>query len=165
VATKGTGRPAKAKLSKKGGVAVEVVGWRERVDLPDLGIRQVKAKVDTGARSSCLHADDIEIFWKRDAQWVRFVYRAKPESRGRKVEVPLLNMRWVKSSNGQREHRPAISTVVHLGHHTWHCEVTLSPRWAMGFPMLLGREALRRRFLINPGRSFLLSSKEAHVSP
>jgi len=142
---------------------VDVVGWRERVDLPDLGLRGVKAKVDTGARSSCLHADDIAIFRRRGVDWVSFTYRSTPESRGRAIKVELLDMRWVKSSNGQREHRPVVRTHVHLGSQTWACDVTLSARWNMGFPMLLGREALRRRFLINPGRSFLLSAKDGHI--
>lgn len=143
--------------------SLDVVGWRERVDLPDLELKQVKAKVDTGARSSCLHADDIRYFTRRHSDWVRFVYRHKPEARGRTIEAELLDMRWVKSSNGKREHRPTIVTRVELGRHSWLCEVTLSARWAMDFPMLLGREALRRRFFIHPGASYLLSQKERQV--
>lgn len=157
MSTHGAGKKAKTGKVHAETPRLDVVGWRERLDLPDLGLRGVKAKIDTGARSSCLHADDIEFFTRRGREYVRFVYHARKGGRGRTLEAELLDMRWVKSSNGKREHRPTIVTRVELGGHSWLCEVTLSARWDMGFPMLLGREALRRRFFIHPGASYLLS--------
>jgi hypothetical protein len=71
------------------------------------------------------------------------------------VELPLYDVRWITSSNGNRQKRPIVRTPIHLGGQTWEIEMSLGPRGSMGFPMLLGREAVRRRFVVDPGRSFL----------
>jgi hypothetical protein len=122
------------------------VGWREWLRLPGLGIENVKAKVDTGARSSSLHADDIEIFQSRGQVRVRFVVLPLQRSRLQAVscEAILHDERYVKSSNGTSELRPVIRTPVSWGEDTWEIDLTLTARDLMGFRMLLGREAIRQ---------------------
>lgn len=136
-----------------------VVGWREWVSLPALGVDKVKAKVDTGARTSCLHAFDIEFVPRRRGTHVHFSVHPLQDNTARTVrcEVPLLDQRWVKSSNGKREYRPVVRTPIRLGTATWDIELTLTSRDLMGFRMLLGREALRRRLLVDANRSYCAS--------
>jgi len=133
-----------------------LVGWREWVALPDLGIPAIKAKVDTGARTSALHAFDIEPFERRGQAMVRF--KVHPFQRDRKktvtCEAPLLERRQVRSSSGQSADRPVIVTTLELLGERWSVEISLARRDAMGFRMLLGRQALRRLFVIDPGRSY-----------
>lgn len=133
------------------------VGWREWLALPDLGIRRIKAKIDTGARSSALHAYDCERHRVGGRDLVRFttVTRRAPSSRPLVCEAELLDVRSIKSSNGAIEDRYVIVTPCRLAGEEWPIELTLSDRPRMKFRMLLGREALRRRFLVDPGRSFL----------
>ncbi len=136
---------------------LEVIGWREWVGMPDLGVERIKAKVDTGARTSSLHAFDMERFAKRDRQWIRFSIH--PMQRDSKqvieCEFPIHDFRTVRSSNGRKELRPVIRTHLHLNGAAWLIELNLTSRDLMGFRMLLGREAVRNRFTVNPGRSFL----------
>ena len=133
------------------------VGWREWVSFPELDISRIKAKIDTGARSSALHASNIERFRRNGESMVRFEVCPNQHSRAGvvTVEAPLLEMRSVRSSNGKSQVRPVIRTPVILGDRQWKLELTLTNRDAMGFRMLLGRQALRKRFLIDPGRSYL----------
>ena len=133
------------------------LGWREWIALPDLDVAHVKAKVDTGARSSSLHAEDIEIFQARGHVKVRFVVLPMQRSRSNAIECEavLHDERYVKSSNGTRELRPVIRTPVRWGGEAWEIDLTLTSRDLMGFRMLLGREAIRRRYLVDTGRSFL----------
>ena len=137
-----------------------VIGWREKLALPELKIAKIKAKIDTGARSSALHAFDIEQFKKGDIDFVRF--KVHPLQRSRKkviaAEAPLLDTRDVRNSGGKAESRPVISTLVSLGGSQWPIELTLTDRDQMGFRMLLGREAVRRRFLVDAGNSYIQSS-------
>jgi len=132
------------------------IGWREWVALPALGVAAIKAKVDTGARTSSLHAFDLEPFDKDGERWVRF--GVHPVQRRDDVEVlvehPLHELREVRSSNGEVEERPVIVTSLVLGGFTHDIEVTLTNRDEMGFRMLLGREAMRDRYQIDPGSSF-----------
>ena len=132
------------------------VGWREWVSLPKLGVPRIKAKIDTGARSSALHAFDIEFVKRHGDAYVRFVLH--PLQRRAKgsvsVEVPLLGERHVKSSNGHVSRRPVIRTEVELLGERREVELTLVSRDQMGFRMLLGREAIRDAFLVDPGRSY-----------
>lgn len=134
-----------------------VIGWREWVRLPKLGISFVKAKVDTGARTSALHAFDIEYFRKRGKEYVRF--KVHPIQRSRKTivncEAEVIEHRLVKSSNGHSSLRPVISTDAILGELSWKIELTLTNRDEMGFRMLLGRRALQEHLLVHPSRSFL----------
>ena len=137
--------------------ALTPIGLREWVALPDFGVPSIKAKVDTGARTSSLHAFDLETFRRRRREWVRFALH--PEQRSGRhevaVEVPVLEMRRVTPSSGHTELRPVIVTGVQLMGHLWEVELTLTRRDAMGFRMLLGRQAMRGRFLVDPGRSFV----------
>ncbi len=133
-----------------------VIGWREWVGLPDLGIKTIKAKVDTGARSSSLHAFNLQKFERDGMQWLRFhVY---PVQRKRidavEVEAVLLEYRSVRSSSGKSAIRPVIVTNIELFGIIWPIEVTLASRDEMGFRMLLGREAFRGRFLVDAGNSY-----------
>ncbi len=134
-----------------------VIGWREWVSLPSLGITSIKAKIDTGARTSSLHAHDIEEFTRGPGKYVRFV--VTPQQRNQKVvvscEARLVEKRKVKDSGGKETIRPVIITQITLGNKLWDIELTLTNRSEMGFRMLLGRQAIRKNFLIHPGKSFL----------
>jgi len=134
-----------------------VMGWREWIEFPDLGIKRMKAKVDSGARSSSLHAEDIELFQLPGQIGVRFVVLPLQRSRLKPVSCQALlhDERYVTSSNGSRELRPVIRTPVSWGGQSWDVDVTLTSRDLMGFRMLLGREAIRRRYLVDTGRSYL----------
>ena len=133
-----------------------VIGWREWVGLPDLGIKTIKVKVDTGARSSSLHAFNLRVFERDGVKWVRFqVHPVQRKSiRTVEVEVMVLEFRPVRSSSGAVTLRPVIVTNIELLGLTWPVELTLASRDEMGFRMLLGREAFRRRFLVDAGRSY-----------
>ncbi|MFM7471382.1 MAG: ATP-dependent zinc protease [Nodosilinea sp.] len=133
------------------------IGWREWIALPELGVHAIKVKVDTGARSSALHAFDLERFERDGQAMVRF--QAHPIQRDDShivmIEAALLEDRMVKNSGGQAELRPVIITPVQFGIVIWPSELTLTNRDEMGFRMLLGRQALRRRYLVDPGHSYL----------
>ena len=136
-----------------------MVGWREMVGLPDLGVGSVKAKVDTGARTSAIHATRIRFEVRGERTWVRFVIHPEQRGHGAVVEAhaPLLERRSVRSSNGVSQERPVIETILTLGDRSWPIELTLSGRSQMGFRMLLGRTALRRQALVDPARSYVAS--------
>jgi hypothetical protein len=131
------------------------IGWREWVALPDLGVRRIKAKIDTGARSSALHAFDIEML-PEGRQTVRFTIHPLQRNIVRTVvaEAPLIDERLVRNSGGKEELRPVVETTVELMGQRWPIEITLTRRDVMGFRMLLGRQAIRRGWLVNPGRSY-----------
>jgi len=135
-----------------------IIGWREWVGLPDLGIKRVKAKVDTGARSSSLHAFDVHMFTRGGRRYVRFkVHPMQHDSHvTNDCETELHDERWIKSSNGVKQHRPVIRVSIQFGQESWPIDLTLTSRDVMGFRMLLGREAIRPRFAVDPGRSFLV---------
>ncbi len=132
------------------------IGWREWIKLPSLGIERIKAKIDTGARSSSIHALDLSHFEKDGEAWVRFQICPKQRESSPliQVEAKLLEMRKVRSSNGQQALRPVIETEISLLGRTWLIELTLADRSKMGFRVLLGRESLKHRFLIDAGLSY-----------
>ncbi|TVP64507.1 MAG: ATP-dependent zinc protease [Leptolyngbya sp. LCM1.Bin17] len=137
--------------------SLAMIGWREWVALPALGVHTIKAKIDTGARSSALHAFEVEQF-ERDGQlMVRF--QAHPIQHNDTVivaaEAPLLDQRVVRNSGGQEQLRPVIETPVQVGNQVWPIELTLTNRDDMGFRLLLGRQAVRYRYLVDPGGSYL----------
>jgi hypothetical protein len=119
-------------------------------------VPSIKVKVDTGARTSSLHAFDLDEVVRDGVTYVRFVVH--PEQRRSTpaipVELPLLTRRRVRDSGGKVESRPVVETTVDLAGQTWPIELTLTRRDAMGFRMLLGRQAIRGRFVVDPGRSF-----------
>lgn len=142
--------------------SARVIGWREVVILPQLGIDKIKAKIDTGARSSALHAFNIREFKRDGKDFVRF--QVHPLQRDREFtvtsEAELLEYRKVRNSGGVAQLRPVIMTEIKLGESSWAIELTLTNRDVMGFRMLLGRQAVRNKFLIDPGKSFLQSRRK-----
>lgn len=137
------------------------IGWREWIAIPGLGIRSIKAKVDTGAKTSALHAFDLEFFQRRGQEWVRFKVHPLQRNHHYTVisEAPLVGRRSVKSSGGHESLRPVIAAVLEIGPHQIDIELTLASRDAMGFRMLLGRDAIRDLFLIDARRSFLVGKR------
>jgi hypothetical protein len=133
-----------------------VVGWREWVALPDWGVPWTKAKIDTGARTSALHTFDLERFTRDDAHWARFVVHPwqASDADGVEVEAPLVGSKQVRSSSGSASVRPVVRTTIRLAGVEVEVDVTLTRRDAMGFRMLIGRRALRSRFLVDPARSY-----------
>ena len=140
----------------------KIVGWREWVRLPDLNVPKIKAKLDTGARTSTLHAFRVTPFTKDGAAYVRFFVlplqrRSKPEV---KCVALVIDHRTITDSGGKREERPVIRTVLKIGKSRYPIELTLTDRDQMGFRLLLGRQALRRRYLVDPGRSFVIRKRK-----
>lgn len=132
------------------------LGWRERLKIVDPHIGVVRAKVDTGARTSSLRATRLKRSIRGGTEWIRFTVPAD-RSVGREritVECPILDERLVRSSNGQSQLRPVISASVRLNSNTWRIELTLARREDMTYDMLLGRTALRGRFVVDPAHSF-----------
>jgi hypothetical protein len=161
-------KPKKRKKpSSRRGRPTSVIGWREWVSLPALGIDAVKAKIDTGARSSSLHAYDMKRFKRRGVSMIRF--KVHPMQRNNRTvveaEAAVVDLRKVRSSSGTETLRPVVATPLRLGDDEWEIELTLVRRDAMGFRMLLGRQAIRGHFLVDPGRSFLASSSPLEPRP
>jgi ribosomal protein S6--L-glutamate ligase len=136
-----------------------LIGWQEWCAMPDLDLPAVKAKIDTGARTSTLHAYDIKIFLRSDGQkMVEFKVHPLQGSKLEKICLaPLVDNRVIISSNGERERRPVILTRLICGEKEILAEVTLTSRHKMSFRMLLGRAAVRKfRYAVYPGKTFLL---------
>ena len=140
-----------------------VVGWREWVAFPDLGLYAVRAKVDTGAATTALHAHGIEPYWRGDERRVQFVVHPFFRKHRRLTvacDAPVIDERTVTSSSGHAENRLVIVARLRLGGASdapeWPVEVTLTDRRKMRFPMLLGRQAMTGRVRVDPGTSFRL---------
>ncbi len=139
------------------------VGWREWVALPEFGIDAIKAKVDTGARTSCIHCFKVEAFDKGGKKWVRFWLHPEQEDETRHVviEAPVEDERIVTDSGGHKESRFVIVTEVRINGKQWPIEMTLTNRDNMKFRMLLGRTAMNDRIIVDPAQSFLTDNEGA----
>jgi len=141
------------------------LGWREWVSLPGLGIGQIKAKVDTGARTSTLHAFEIEEF--RESGRLRVRFKIHPVQRDNETVIEcvadVVDQRIVSDSGGHREKRWIIRTDVVIGPHTWPAEITLTARDNMLFRMLLGRTAMNHKARVDPSRSYLVGKKRTQT--
>lgn len=140
-----------------------LVGWREWVAMPDLNLLAIRCKVDTGAATSAIHAEKIETFTREGTPWARFtVHPFLRKNRAIAVlsEAPIVDERIVTSSNGHTEARIVVVTKLRMGIKadapSWSVELTLTNRRLMRFPMLLGREAMEGRILVDPGASYRL---------
>lgn len=137
----------------------EIVGWREIVSLPDLNIKNLRAKIDSGARTSAIHAENQERFERNGVPWVRFNFPAPQRRKFLSLETPIIDEREIKNTGGIAERRLIIRTTLLIGSHRTHIEVSLADRKNMGFDLILGRTAMRSlRILVNPARSFLLGT-------
>lgn len=137
--------------------ARDVVGWRELVGLPDFNIQEMRAKIDTGARTSALHAENQELFERAGQKWVRFKFPVRGPAPDHLLEAQVIDERNIKNTGGVPERRLIIRTTLLLGRHRWKIDVSLADRKKMEFDLILGRTALRsRRVLINPGSSFIM---------
>lgn len=157
----------KTRKKPKPASTAAVIGWREWVQLPGLLELPVKAKVDTGARTSAIHAFNIARIQVDGDDWVEF--DVHPVQRMRqpivRCRAPLLDQRHVISSSGHKQLRYVVKTTAVIGEVRWKIELSLADRDQMGFRMLLGREALRRRFVIDPAGSYRLSARRVPALP
>ncbi|MGE0626446.1 MAG: ATP-dependent zinc protease [Hyphomicrobiaceae bacterium] len=150
--------PTEAVIIPARGLLKPAIGWREWVTFPKFDETRIKAKIDTGARTSAIHAWNIEIITRRRQPFVSFLLH--PHQRNNEVSVacvaPLVGERTVRNSGGQAETRLFIRTTISIGGQSWPIELSLTRRDEMGFRMLLGRTALCGRYVVDPSRSFML---------
>lgn len=139
-----------------------ILGWREWLGFPDLGITQIKAKVDTGARTSCLHAFFVEPFDRDSEEWVRFGIHPLQGNTEEEVicEALVRDKRLVRDSGGHQELRYVIQASVNIGLREHMIEVTLTDRDTMKFRALLGRTAIRGHYLVDSSRSYLQGKRK-----
>ncbi len=138
-------------------IHLPMLGWREWVALPEFGITQIKAKIDTGARSSALHTVDMEPYQLDGKNWLMFTVETKQKQTGKLIEchAPIKDRRVVSDSGGHKQRRYVIETPLVFGQHLIQAEITLTNRDSMRFRMLLGRTAMNKVFIIDPHASYL----------
>ncbi len=139
------------------GVRRPIIGWREIVALPELGLSAVPAKIDTGARTSSLHAIVLEHFERDGEEYVRFAVDFPGPHVRQVCEAVHVDHRGITSSNGETQSRLIVKTPIRIGTLEFRAEISLADRSDMQFPLLIGRTALRRRFLVDTGSSWLQS--------
>ncbi|RUO65996.1 Uncharacterized conserved protein [Pseudidiomarina planktonica] len=140
---------------------MQTLGWREWGALPELGIAAIKMKVDTGAKTSCLHAFKLEPFERDGQQWLRiWMHPEQNSDREQICEAQIHDQRAVTDSGGHTEQRYVIKSRLVIGDFDSPIELTLTNRDSMKFRMLLGRQAMRRQFLVNPDASYLLGEPQ-----
>ncbi|NEQ54854.1 MAG: ATP-dependent zinc protease [Leptolyngbya sp. SIO3F4] len=134
------------------------IGWRERVDLPEWGLKSVRAKIDTGARTSAIDVANIEHL---DNGKIRFevVAKLRPKRKTRWIEATPVRVSNVKSSNGELQERIVCKTMLRIGHHEQQIELSLVCRKQMLCRMLVGRLAIADRFLVDPGEKYILTNR------
>lgn len=139
----------------------KTIGWREWISLPELNILRIKAKVDTGARTSALHAFSLRPFKEGTQDKISFDMHPLQHDSSQIITctADIIDKRWVSDSGGHREERYVICTPITLGDDNWPIEITLTERDTMLFRMLLGRSAIRKRYKVDPGRSFTKTRK------
>lgn len=142
-----------------------IIGALECCDLPDLGISHLQMRVDTGATTSSLHVDNIEEFVKEKKRWVRFDIHPDIHNVKKIVTTtaPLQAKKVVKSSSADKEKRVVINTTIKIGQDSWPIQLTLTDRSTMTYLMLLGREAMKDRILVDPSHDFLVSNENESV--
>ena len=134
-------------------IALQMIGWREIVHLPKLGLEDIPAKIDSGARTSSLHGKVLETFERGDKKYVRFAVDFSGEEHI--CEAVHVDVRGITSSNGETQRRYIIKTPLRIGSTEFRAEISLADRSDMKFPMLIGRSSLRRRFAVDSGHSWL----------
>lgn len=134
---------------------LSVVGWRELVHLPELGLHAVPAKIDTGARTSSLHGEVLDEFERDGERFVRFAVDFARQQVRQVCEAVHVDVRGITSSNGETQYRYVIKTPLKIGDVEFRAEISLANRADMKFPMLIGRSSLRRRFVVDSGYSWL----------
>lgn len=151
-------RSLRRKAPKRAKARPRVMGWREMVSLPELGLGPLNAKADTGALSAALHAENIAVVSRGGQRLVAFdAYVDDQRAHARRCELPVHGVKRVRSSSGAVEERWTVETDIELSGERWRALLTLTDRADMVTPLLLGRATLRGRFLVHPGRSFLLT--------
>jgi len=140
---------------------VREIGWREWIALPDLGIPRIKAKIDTGARTTALHAVELNVVKKGGLEWVEFSVPFSGLPKDQRFTAPIVDEREIKNTSGQKELRYIIESTLVLNERHWRIELSLANREKMEFEVILGRTAIRwHGYLINPGRSYLAGLPE-----
>lgn len=150
-------KPPKKKIKKK--IKKTIIGWEEWCSFPELGLPAIKAKIDTGAKTSALHAYDLEPYKKNGEDYLKF--KVHPMQKNREVfvqcDAPISDHRYVTSSNGEREKRYVVKTTFEAGEHKFEADITLTARYGMRFRMLFGKDALKKaKFIVDPAKSYRL---------
>ncbi len=155
---------AQSRINEGRTAEVMEIGWCEYIDMPSLGLKRIRAKMDTGAATSAIHATRIKRFERDGLDMVEFWFREHPGDRPRRHEAPLLERRTVRSSNGERQERYVIEAQICLGKLCWIGQLTLADRRNMAFPILVGRRSLKRGFVVNSRRRWVLGKPKKDKS-
>jgi hypothetical protein len=142
---------------KRSAATPALAGWREYVNLPALGVGPLIAKLDTGARSAALHAENMAIYDRDGESRIRFDVPDGDGGGVRSCDLRLVHERLVKNTGGRKELRQVVETEIEMGGIVWQAQITLTDRTDMGVPMLLGRATIKEHFLVHPARSFVVS--------